>query len=340
MKTKLISTCLVLCVPFVLLVLCSCGGGGGDDTLLKCGNGVVDDGEDCDDGNTIDGDDCPAACLYLDVVDVCGDGVQGTTEGCDDVNTVSEDGCSSTCQVESCGDGIVQNGTYMDGSAHVEECDDGISGSATCSNVCLTITAAPEPVATEANCSDGVDGGDGDGLVDCSDPECVSDLACDADGDGILDSSDTEADDTSCADSVDNDGDGLVDSADTGCDLDQDGILNSADEDQDGDGLCGKVGSTCLVAVDPDDTKATSWFISSNLIDETSGLFFAIMTWVDISFVSGLCEAERTSWVLKETAPDLGILSTSGKDVHEFKCPAADGSASYCGACIFSEHVE
>ena len=30
--------------------------------LPLCGDGVVDDGEDCDDGNTVDGDGCSAVC--------------------------------------------------------------------------------------------------------------------------------------------------------------------------------------------------------------------------------------------------------------------------------------
>ena len=37
----------------------------------KCGNGVVETGEACDDGNLVDGDGCSAHCGP----DTCGDGV-------------------------------------------------------------------------------------------------------------------------------------------------------------------------------------------------------------------------------------------------------------------------
>lgn len=39
------------------------GGGGGDDVAPNCGNGVMDEGETCDDGNTASNDGCSATCL-------------------------------------------------------------------------------------------------------------------------------------------------------------------------------------------------------------------------------------------------------------------------------------
>ena len=66
---------------------------------------MLEVGEACDDGNIVDGDGCDDSCE----VEYCGDGVlQHTTETCDDGNTLSEDGCSSTCVIEACGDSIVQ----------------------------------------------------------------------------------------------------------------------------------------------------------------------------------------------------------------------------------------
>ena len=47
-----------------------------------CGNGTVDQGEDCDDGNTIAGDSCSADCLN-EGTGVCGDGVVTHHEECD-----------------------------------------------------------------------------------------------------------------------------------------------------------------------------------------------------------------------------------------------------------------
>ena len=61
-----------------------------------CGNGIVDDGEQCDDGNTVNTDACTNACTNA----TCGDGVVRPGEECDDGNTVDLDGCSSACVVE------------------------------------------------------------------------------------------------------------------------------------------------------------------------------------------------------------------------------------------------
>jgi cysteine-rich repeat protein len=95
----------------------------GDDV---CGNGLVDDGEQCDDGNAVDGDGCSAVCT-MDAV--CGDGKMEGPEQCDDGNAVDGDGCSKTCTKDAvCGDG------KMEGP---EQCDDGnaVDGDG-CSKTC------------------------------------------------------------------------------------------------------------------------------------------------------------------------------------------------------------
>ena len=88
---------------------------------------------------------------------------------------------------------------------------------------------------TEISCSDGLDN-DGDGLVDCADPDCASNPACqtspeictngqDDDGDGLVDCSDPDcASDPACQvpteicdNGQDDDGDGAVDCADSDC---------------------------------------------------------------------------------------------------------------------------
>ncbi|HEU0032639.1 MAG TPA: DUF4215 domain-containing protein [Kofleriaceae bacterium] len=83
-----------------------------------CGDGHVDEGEECDDGNTTSGDGCSATC-EIETPPCCGDGHVDPGEECDDGNTTSGDGCSATCEIETppcCGDGHVDPG---------EECDDG-----------------------------------------------------------------------------------------------------------------------------------------------------------------------------------------------------------------------
>ncbi len=83
-------------------------------TLLYCGDGTLDPGEQCDDGNYIYTDDC-TDCHHA----VCGDGhVWAGVETCDDGNTQDCDGCRGDCSRHDdvCGDWIQECG---------EECDDG-----------------------------------------------------------------------------------------------------------------------------------------------------------------------------------------------------------------------
>lgn len=75
-------------------------------TAAGCGDGVIDSGEQCDDGNTADNDGCGSTCLREPS---CGDGFLDPAEQCDDGNEVAGDGCSDTCQYEFvCGDGVCE----------------------------------------------------------------------------------------------------------------------------------------------------------------------------------------------------------------------------------------
>ncbi|NBC44799.1 DUF4215 domain-containing protein [Corallococcus exiguus] len=68
--------------------------------ISACGNGRLDEGEECDDGSNQGGyGQCAPGCL-LGIR--CGDGVVQFNQGeqCDDGNTVSRDGCSATCMLE------------------------------------------------------------------------------------------------------------------------------------------------------------------------------------------------------------------------------------------------
>ncbi|MBD3361595.1 DUF4215 domain-containing protein [Candidatus Woesearchaeota archaeon] len=104
-----------------------------------CGNGILEQGEQCDDGNRMSMDGCSARCL----TEYCGDGIVQSPLGeqCDDGNTYSGDGCDSKCQTEYCGDKIVQDKIG-------EECEP--PGTATCDANCKTITQQQYP----AHCSD------------------------------------------------------------------------------------------------------------------------------------------------------------------------------------------
>jgi cysteine-rich repeat protein len=64
----------------------------------RCGDGVVQAGEDCDDRNEDDADGCLATCLATR----CGDGkIDSVREECDDGNANDLDGCSASCRVET-----------------------------------------------------------------------------------------------------------------------------------------------------------------------------------------------------------------------------------------------
>ncbi len=61
-----------------------------------CGDGIVQQGEACDDGNVSNND----ACLNTCQVAYCGDGsVWIDAESCDDGNNVDDDGCNNSCEL-------------------------------------------------------------------------------------------------------------------------------------------------------------------------------------------------------------------------------------------------
>ena len=68
--------------------------------LPGCGNGVVEQGEVCDDGNRTRADGCSDLC---DSTEICGDGQVDVFLGeqCDDGNLVNHDGCDSSCAIET-----------------------------------------------------------------------------------------------------------------------------------------------------------------------------------------------------------------------------------------------
>ncbi len=69
--------------------------------LPRCGDGVADAGEACDDGTASPCDGCDAACQPVAGL-ACGDGilVAGCSDQCDDGNAVAGDGCAPTCTLE------------------------------------------------------------------------------------------------------------------------------------------------------------------------------------------------------------------------------------------------
>lgn len=155
------------------------------DTCIDtpCGDGVIQEGEVCDDGNILDGDGCSRDCRSDES---CGNGRIDLESGeiCDDSNTRSGDGCSEDCKSnELCGNGII------DGAVG-EVCDDGgIESGDNCSGNCRSDERCGNGIVDTAVgevCDDG-NQLDGDG---CS-SNCRSGEGC---GNGIRDP-DEECDD-------------------------------------------------------------------------------------------------------------------------------------------------
>jgi cysteine-rich repeat protein len=131
-------------------------------SFARCGDGRIDPetGETCDDANRTSEDGCSEACQ----LERCGDGVVQASEACDDGEANTRAGpCLPDCTPARCGDGIRQLG---------EACDD---GNRTPGDGCTADCAAEPP--TRAACAvhcrpvaayDGCNGSDDDcdGLVD------------------------------------------------------------------------------------------------------------------------------------------------------------------------------
>jgi fibro-slime domain-containing protein len=155
------------------------GTGGGSAT--KCGDGVLDSGEACDDHNRMPGDGCSAICqIQADwqcltvgspctLRAVCGDGVLASRETCDDGNTAGGDGCSADCKTIDPGyecrvPGRPCNPACGDGMKIGESCDDGntVSGDG-CSARCqvepgatCTGSAGAKSTCTPSVCGNGM----------------------------------------------------------------------------------------------------------------------------------------------------------------------------------------
>jgi fibro-slime domain-containing protein len=159
-----------------------------------CGDGALNDDEQCDDGNTDAGDGCSSNCLVVEqgyacaeagkpceLAAFCGDGLQVLGEKCDDGNAIGGDGCASSCQIEKdyacpepgkpcvsaveCGDARVSGD---------EQCDDGnVLGTDGCSTTCQIEGGWTCPIAGARcipTCGDGLVRG----LEQCDDGDAAT----------------------------------------------------------------------------------------------------------------------------------------------------------------------
>ena len=124
-----------------------------DCTAARCGDGVVDSAEHCDDGDDnsdIEPEACPTTCANP----ACGNGELDDGEECDegDDNSDSEpDACREDCSESHCGDGVIDEG---------EECDDGDDNSDTVPEACPT-------TCVRGTCDEGEERCEGEHLRRC-----------------------------------------------------------------------------------------------------------------------------------------------------------------------------
>ncbi|MBN1772104.1 MAG: DUF4215 domain-containing protein [Deltaproteobacteria bacterium] len=138
------------------------------DGAGRCGDGVRDEGEECDDGPA-NSDERPNACRTTCVRAFCGDGVVDSGELCDDRNTDPCDGCVG-CALGEC-NGIVDPG---------EECDDCNSDDTdACIGGCMALARCGDGYVWRGHedCDDGNEVA-GDGCESDCRWTCRSDLDC------------------------------------------------------------------------------------------------------------------------------------------------------------------
>jgi cysteine-rich repeat protein len=173
-----------------------------DDTTdgdPECGNGVVEDAEECDDGNAVNDDGCSNECTLAMCGDgiiqagegcdagadngpgqpcnsmcqpnMCGDGEIGPGEACDDGNAIDDDDCGNDCALASCGDGQIDPG---------EQCDDGNAiDDDECLNTCVFASCGDGIVYPDAEACD-------QGEFNSDSAECTSACAMAECGDGLV----------------------------------------------------------------------------------------------------------------------------------------------------------
>src|SRR6185503_16517717 len=186
-----------------------------------CGNGVLDDGEECDDFNTDACDGCSPTCQ----LEGCGNGRVECGEQCDDGNADACDGCSPSCTTESCGNALAECD---------EQCDDGSANGMPGSRCGGDCTLLPPPGCGQDGVGPGETCDDGNATAcDLCSPICQVE-AC---GNDVLE----------CGEECDDGNQEGCDGCSAACKLEScgDGVVQCEEDCDDGRDNNGKPGSTC-----------------------------------------------------------------------------------------------
>ena len=155
--------------------LSACGGGSNNKNVFAlCGNGAVDQGEECDDGNLEDNDSCLSTCVKA----TCGDGfIDLAHESCDhnNLNSCGEHqteqcscndlgfaggilSCDSTCSYDTsgCGPTFTPTPTLTLTPTVTETPTPMATPTGPRGTPTPTSTATPSPTATQMPCGNGV----------------------------------------------------------------------------------------------------------------------------------------------------------------------------------------
>jgi hypothetical protein len=231
----------------------------GPDVVIPpgCGNGVIDEGEACDDGD--DNGNAPDACRPDCTLPACGDGIVDSDEACDDGDENADgvpDACRLDCALPACGDGIVDSG---------EACDDANDDDTdACGNACVIAGADVCTACTDdAECGREADrctalGDASFCTIACgADGACPEGTTCNDDADGAQ----CVPDAGSCDGCIDGDGDGYgIGEACLGFDCNEDSALAFVGADE----ICDGIDNDCDGAIDTNAVDAVAYYVDAD----------------------------------------------------------------------------